>query len=106
VFPRPTGAVAGWASLEFRNLTGTSPNGTVLDQAWVSYDFIGSAALLAASAPATQLDPSTCNPLGMPIGPFPNGVQGPIAPAIPGSYTGGSGSGPAGVGPLSQNSPS
>ena len=98
-FPRPSGAVAGWASLEFRNLT-SAPVGTVLDQAWVSYDFIGAAALLAASAPATQLDPSTCNPLGVPIGVFPAGVNGPVAPAIPGGITGLSGSGPAGTGPV------
>lgn len=102
-FPRPSGAVAGWASIEFRNLT-TAPNGTVLDQAWMSYDFIGSAALLAASAPATQLDPSTCNPLGIPLAAFPTGVNGPVAPVIPGTYLGNGPSGPAGVGP-SQNSP-
>jgi hypothetical protein len=102
-FPRPAGAVAGWASLEFRNLT-TAPNGTVLDQAWVSYDFVGAAALLGASAPATQLDPSTCNPLGVPLAAFPTGVNGPVAPVIPGTYLGNGPSGPAGVGP-SQNSP-
>ena len=98
-FPRPSGAVAGWASLEFRNLT-SAPVGTVLDQAWVSYDFIGAAALLAASAPATQLDPSTCNPLGVPIGAFPAGVNGPVAPVIPGGIAGLSASGPAGTGPV------
>ncbi|HYK42547.1 MAG TPA: hypothetical protein VE007_09160 [Thermoanaerobaculia bacterium] len=102
-FPRPSGAIAGWASLEFRNLT-TSPNGTVLDQAWVSYDFQGSAAFLSAAAPATQLDPSTCNPLGVPIAAFSTGVNGPVAPVIPGTFTGGGPSGPAGVGPA-QNSP-
>ncbi|MDQ6894241.1 MAG: hypothetical protein M3167_16380 [Acidobacteriota bacterium] len=102
-FPRPTGAIAGWASLEFRNLT-TAPNGTVLDQAWVSYDFQGASAFLSASAPATQLDPSTCNPLGVPIAAFSTGVNGPVAPVIPGGINGTSGSGPAGTGP-NQNSP-
>jgi hypothetical protein len=102
-FPRPSGAIAGWASLEFRNLT-TAPNGTVLDQAWVSYDFQGAAAFLSAAAPATQLDPSTCNPLGVPIAAFSTGVNGPVAPVIPGTITGGGPSGPAGVGPA-QNSP-
>jgi hypothetical protein len=102
-FPRPAGAVAGWASIEFRNLT-SAPNGTVLDQAWMSYDFVGAAALLGASAPATQLDPSTCNPLGVPLAAFPTGVNGPVAPVIPGTYLGNGPSGPAGVGP-SQNSP-
>ena len=86
-FPRPSGAVAGWASLEFRNLA----TGTVLDQAWVSYDFMGAAAFLSAAAPATQLDPSTCNPLGVPIAAFSTGVNGPVAPVIPGGITGGSG---------------
>ncbi|MEO8189852.1 MAG: hypothetical protein ABI682_05880 [Acidobacteriota bacterium] len=105
-FPRPSGAIAGWASLEFRNLT-TAPNGTVLDQAWVAYDFQGAAAFLTAAAPATQLDPSTCNPLGVPFGagsPFPTGVNGPVAPVIPGTVTGFGPSGPAGIGP-SQNLP-
>jgi len=105
-FPRPSGAIAGWASLEFRNLT-TAPNGTVLDQAWVAYDFQGSAAFLTAAAPATQLDPSTCNPLGVPFGagfPFPLGVNGPVIPVIPGTVTGNGPSGPAGTGP-NQNLP-
>ena len=102
-FPRPTGAIAGWASLEFRNLT-TAPNGTVLDQAWVSYEFNGPLAFLSAAAPATQLDPSNCNPLGVPIAAFSTGVNGPVAPVIPGTVTGGGPSGPAGVGP-NQNSP-
>jgi hypothetical protein len=98
-FPRPAGAVAGWASIEFRNLI-NPPAGTVLDEAWVAYDFQGAAAFLSASAPATQLDPSTCNPLGMPIAAFPGGVNGPIVPVIPGGITGGNtASGPAGVGP-------
>ena len=106
IFPRPSGAVAGWASIEFRNLT-TAPNGTVLDQAWVSYDFAGAAAFLSAGAPATQLDPSTCNPLGVPIGAFSAGVNGPVVPVIPGGVTGGgtlTSPTPAGVGP-SQNTP-
>jgi hypothetical protein len=93
--------VAGWASLEFRNLT-TAPNGTVLDQAWMSYDFVGQTAFVSAAAPATQLDPSTCNPLGVPIGAFSGGVNGPVAPVIPGG-TDGVGTltspAPVGVGP-------
>jgi hypothetical protein len=78
-FPRPSGAVAGWASLEFRNLT-TAPNGTVLDQAWMSYDFVGQTAFVSAAAPATQLDPSTCNPLGITSG---LQVIVPVIPTIP-----------------------
>ncbi len=95
-FPRPSGAIAGWASLEFRNLS----QGTVLDQAWMTYSFQGPSAFLTASAPATQLDPSTCNPLGVPIGAFPGGVNGPVAPKIPGGIDGSSNSGPAGTGPV------
>ncbi|MEO8430526.1 MAG: hypothetical protein ABI592_03375 [Acidobacteriota bacterium] len=108
-FPRPPGAIAGWASLEFRNLNPSNPpDGTVLDQAWVSYEFQGPAAFLTAAAPATQLDPSTCNPLGVPVGAggFPFSVNGPVAPSIPGGYTGGGPSGPAGTGPVGQTSPS
>src|SRR5450432_93796 len=50
-FTFPAGAVAGWASVEFRNLT--SAGGTNLDQAWMGYDFSGAAAFLTAGAPAT-----------------------------------------------------
>ncbi|MDQ2978746.1 MAG: hypothetical protein M3R62_05965, partial [Acidobacteriota bacterium] len=81
---------------------GSERNG--FGSAWMSYDFIGAAALLAASAPATQLDPSTCNPLGVPLLAFPSGVNGPVNPVIPGGINGNSGSGPAGVGP-NQNTP-
>ena len=65
---------AGWVSMSFFN--GSAPNGGRLDQAWVEYDFQGPGAFLSASTPATQLDPSTCNPL------LVTGVA-PIAPVIP-----------------------
>jgi hypothetical protein len=65
---------AGWVSMSFFNSGG--PNGGRLDQAWVEYDFQGPGAFLSASTPATQLDPSSCNPLGV------TGVQ-TVAPAIP-----------------------
>jgi hypothetical protein len=60
--------------MSFFNSSG--PNGGRLDQAWVEYDFQGPGAFLSASTPATQLDPSSCNPLGV------TGVA-TIAPAIP-----------------------
>ena len=82
-FPFPSGAVAGWASVEFRNLT----QGTNLDQAWMGYDFSGSAAFLTAGAAGTQLDPSSCNPLGVPVAPAAGGVN-LITPTIPGGITG------------------
>jgi len=85
-FPRPTGAVAGWASLEIRFLT-SAPNGTVLDQAWIGYEYAQLPPVfpffLSAAGPATPLDPSTCNPLGIPVASFSTGVNGPIAPVIP-----------------------
>lgn len=73
-FGRPAGAVAGWANMSFFNSGG--PNAGRLDQAWVEYEFQGPAAFLSMSAPGTQLDPSTCVPLG---------VTGVVvtAPAIP-----------------------
>jgi len=81
-FPFPSGSVAGWASIEFRNIAVSSP-GTSLDQAWMGYDFSGEAAFLTAGAPATQLDPSACNPLGVPLAPAVGGVN-VITPTIPG----------------------
>jgi hypothetical protein len=88
-FPFPSGAVAGWASIEYRNIGGPSL-GTNLDQAWMGYDFSGSAAFLTAGAPATQLDPSACNPLGVPVAPAAGGVN-QITPTIPGGITGNTG---------------
>ena len=70
----PSGAAAGWVSMSFFNGSGAA-NGA-FDQAWVEYDFEGRAAFLSAGQPATQLDPSSCNPLGV------TGVQ-TIAPVIP-----------------------
>ena len=52
---------AGWVSMSFANTS--APLGGTLDQAWVEYDFQGPGAFLSASTPATQLDPSNCNPL-------------------------------------------
>ncbi|MEX0879231.1 MAG: hypothetical protein WD451_05810 [Thermoanaerobaculia bacterium] len=59
-FQHPTG-VAGWVSMNFVNLS----DGTVLDQAWVDYSFESDLALETILVPGTQLDPSTCNPLGV-----------------------------------------
>ena len=75
-FSRPAGAVAGWVNMVFFNPT--APLGGVLDQAWVEYEFQGAGAFLSMSAPATQLDPTTCSPLGV-----PPGAITPTAPAIP-----------------------
>src|ERR1017187_3609135 len=67
------------ASIEFANPF----RGTVLDQAWVGYEFVGGSSLLTAAGPATALDPSSCNPLGVPTGAFPDGVNGPMAAVVP-----------------------
>ncbi|HEX9303867.1 MAG TPA: hypothetical protein VGA31_05395 [Thermoanaerobaculia bacterium] len=64
----------GWVSMSFFNSAG--PNGGRFDQAWVEYDFEGPSAFISAGQPATQLDPSNCNPLGV------TGVV-VVAPAIP-----------------------
>lgn len=94
--PAVGGINVGWVSMGFNNTAvGPTNNFGSLDQAWVGYNFTGSAAFLSASVPGTQLDPSTCEPLGI----FP--IILPQIPAIPGGVDG---SGvpippPAGVGP-------
>ena len=47
--------------MSFVNASG----GDVLDQAWVDYSFEGAIALETVLVPGTQLDPSSCNPLGI-----------------------------------------
>jgi hypothetical protein len=70
-------AVAGWVQLDFFSAAG----GDVLDQAWVGYSFEGNIALESVLIQGTQLDPSSCNPLGV------TGVQ-VIAPVISSIPTG------------------
>jgi hypothetical protein len=69
---------AGWVSMSFFNASG--PNDGDFDQAWVEYDFEGASAFLSISAPGTQLDPSSCNPLGT-----ATTVIAPVIPAIVGT---------------------
>jgi len=71
-FQHPVGD-AGWVQMDFSG-------GTPLDQAWVGYAFLGSVALESVLIPATQLDPSSCNPLGIPSG---LQVIVPVIPTIP-----------------------
>ncbi|HEY3203947.1 MAG TPA: hypothetical protein VGL03_09835 [Thermoanaerobaculia bacterium] len=68
-------ASSGWVDMSFVNNT----EGDVLDEAWVDYSFEGSSAFLSVLVPGTQLDPSTCNPLGI------TGVQvvTPVIPSVP-----------------------
>jgi len=71
-FVHPTGTDAGWVQMDFSG-------GQAWDQAWAGYAFEGSVALESVLIQATQLDPSTCNPLN---------VQGvalitPVVPSLP-----------------------
>jgi len=78
-FSTPT-APAGWVAVSFVN----NGDGTNLDQAWMDYSFEGSSAFLSILIPGTQLDPSSCNPLGLasPNGPNIFTVV-PVVPAVP-----------------------
>ena len=68
---------AGWVNMGFFN--GSAPNAGALDQAYVTYDIQGATLFLSAGVPGTQLDPSTCNPLGV-VGPP---VVTPVIPTVP-----------------------
>jgi hypothetical protein len=85
-------AVAGWVQMDF-----VSVAGDLLDQAWVGYSFEGNIALESVLVGGTQLDPSSCNPLGFVTQAGAPTVQ-PITPAIdqagiPGSDVPGPGTG-------------
>lgn len=83
-FSHPT-AVAGWVNMDFVNFSA----GDVWDQAWVDYSFEGNIALETILIPGTQLDPSSCNPLGYE---FPaSAFVFPDVPSVPiGTGVGGS----------------
>jgi hypothetical protein len=74
-FSHPTNAAAGWVDMVFVN----NSSGHEWDQAWVNYAFEGSIALESVLIPGTQLDPSTCNPLGI-VGPE---IMTPVIPVLP-----------------------
>ena len=76
-FQHPTSGSAGWVEVNFVNATA----GSVLDQAWGAYTFEGSIALESVLIPGTQLDPNSCDPLGI------SGVE-PIVPVVPTIPTG------------------
>ena len=75
-FGHPT-AAAGWVSMNFVNLV----DGSVFDQAWVDYTFEGNIALESVLVPGTQLDPSSCNPLGLETSTFTIQPEVPTVPA-------------------------
>src|SRR5262249_25098905 len=70
-FPHPAWPV-GWVTMEF--FVPSGPIGGVLDQAYLTYDFQGPTAFLSAGVTGVQLDPTNCQPLGVPIAPFAGGV--------------------------------
>jgi hypothetical protein len=72
VFQHPS-APAGWVQFAFYS---TSNGASVFDQAWVDYSFEGAIALESILIPGTQLDPSTCNPLGLET------LTAPIVPEV------------------------
>jgi hypothetical protein len=86
------GSQVGWLSASFVNLGIAGNYGGLLDEAWMDYEFAGAGAFINASIPGTQLDPSTCHPLLIPLA---NGAGIAIVvpdaltnPVTPGSNTG------------------
>jgi hypothetical protein len=66
--PAFAGAKVGWLSASFVNLGSTVANyGGLLDEAWMDYEFQGAGAFVNASIPGTQLDPTNCHPLLIPL---------------------------------------
>jgi len=74
-FSHPAGA-AGWVNMAFFNASG----GDFFDQAWVDYSFEGAIAFETILVPGTQLDPSSCSPLGYESIVFPTA---PVIPTVP-----------------------
>ena len=89
--PAFAGSQNGWVSMSFVNLGSAANNNGLLDQAWVEYDYVGATAFISASAPATQLDPKTCNPLLIPVagatGGFAMDIEA-VFQTVPGTRTG------------------
>jgi hypothetical protein len=86
------GSQVGWLSTSFVNLGVVGNYGGLLDQAWMEYEFTGAGPFINAAIPGTQLDPSTCHPLLIPLS---NGAGIAIVvpdaltnPVTPGSNTG------------------
>jgi hypothetical protein len=97
------GAQVGWLEASFVNTTIPGNNNGLLDQAWMDYEFQGAAAFTNASIPGTQLDPTTCQPLLVPLV-GPGTVTTLIVPSIPLGWVPGGADGltpnpPAGTGP-------
>jgi hypothetical protein len=89
--PAFAGAQVGWMSASFVNLGVAGNYGGLLDQAWMDYEFIGTGFFVNASVPGTQLDPTTCHPLLIPLTNGGNNILVPDAitdPVTPGGASG------------------
>ena len=85
------GANVGWMSASFVNLGSAANFGGLLDQAWMDYEFTGSAAFVNASIPGTQLDPTACHPLLIPLSNLGSAITAPDSltdPITPGWQAG------------------
>jgi hypothetical protein len=74
----------GWANMAFYNpsaFSGVDNFEGTYDQAYVLYDVEGAAAFLSFQDNAAQLDPSACNPIGVPF--FPEGVPPAVNITLP-----------------------
>ena len=55
----------GWIYVNFLGAEGSSDEDSDFDQAWIDYEMSSGTAFVNASVPGVQLDPSTCNPVGL-----------------------------------------
>jgi hypothetical protein len=94
----PGGNQVGWVAMNFDGTADPTNLGSNLDQAWVAYEFHSAAAFVSSHIAATQLDPSNCEPLGLPD-PLLDPDILPVTPVIPGGVLG-DGNPPAGTGPI------
>jgi hypothetical protein len=84
--PAAGGVQVGWMAASFVNLGVAGNFGGLLDQAWIDYEFLGAGAFYNSSIPGTQLDPSTCHPLLIPLSDqggtivVPDALTDPITP--------------------------
>ncbi|MGH9365862.1 MAG: hypothetical protein ACRD1B_11465, partial [Thermoanaerobaculia bacterium] len=97
------GAQVGWIAASFVNTGSTANNNGLLDQAWMDYEFIGTGVFINAGVVGTQLDPTACQPLALPLT-GGGTVTTLIVPTIPNGWVPGGADGktpnpPAGTGP-------
>ena len=89
--PAFAGAQVGWMAASFVNLGVAGNFGGLLDEAWMDYEFQSATAFVNSSIPGSQLDPSTCHPLLIPLAGGGGAIQVPDAltnPVTPGGQAG------------------